>query len=337
MGATGPGFGGGAGAAAEVFPMIGDQSPIGFRPMQGIPPPPTPGVNASSAPYPTVRALKISENMSPRPQDRVFFDFNYYNNVNSQINSYDRVPIYHMQAFRYLFGLEKTFNEGRGSIGVRFPINNLTADPIPSAPTLRTPTSTAVGNLDVFAKYILESNPATGSLISTGVLLTTPTGPGRFAGAPYLHGLNDFAFQPFAGYILNRPNWYLQGFSGLYVPTILHDTTYMFNDVGVGYYLLRTDDPNAFLTAFVPTFEVHVNTPFTHRDWHNRQDFAAAPDVVNLTYGLNFQFLHTAILTAAFIHPVTNPEPFSSEVAVLLNIFYGRSRRLPFAMQPPPL
>jgi len=219
---------------------------------------------------------------------------------------------------------------------MRFPIDNLTADPLPSARGIQTPTRTAMGNLDLFAKYVLESCPKTGSLISVGLLLSTPTGPGRFAGAPYVYGINDLSFQPFMGYIWNGGNWYLQGFSGFYFPTILRDLTYMFNDVGVGYYLLRSEDPAAILTAVVPTFEVHVNAPFTHTDWHNRLDFAAAPTVVNLTYGVHFQIQRSAILTAAFIHPVTNPQPFSSEVAVMLNIFYGRSRSGQLPIQPPP-
>jgi len=322
--------------------MIGDMSPLGFRALQSVGPPgsvgppPPPGPNASSVPYPTVRAFKISENMSPRPQDRFFVDFNFYNNVNSQINAYDRVPIYHMQAYRYMFGFEKTFNEGKGSFGMRLPINNLTADPLPSARGIRTPTRTAVGNFDLFAKYVLEANPRTGSLISAGLLLSTPTGPGRFAGAPYVFGLNDLSIQPFLGYICNFGDWYVQGFSGFYFPTILRDTTFMFNDIGLGYYLLRSEDPTAFLTAVVPTFEVHVNSPFTHRDWHNRLDYAAVADTVNLTYGVNFQFQRSAILTAAFIHPVTSPQPFSSEVAVFLNVFYGRTRAGRIPIQPPP-
>jgi hypothetical protein len=331
----------GAGEAANFPPnMIGDMSPFGAVPLQSsgsVGPPGPQGRGASSSFFPSVRAFKISENMSPRPQDRFFFDVNYYNNVNSQINSYDRIPIYHMQAFRYMFGFEKTFNDGKGSFGMRLPIDNLTADSLPGVKNTPTPTRTAMGNLDLFAKYVLEQDPKSGSLLSVGMLLSTPTGPGRFAGAPYVHGLNDLSFQPFMGYIWNGGDWYIQGFSGFYFPTILSDLTYMYNDIGVGYYLLRSADPSAFLTAVVPTFEVHVNSPFTHTDWHNRLDFAAAPTVVNLTYGVNFQLQRSAILTAAFVQPVTSPQPFSSEVAIFLNIFYGRSRAGTIPIQPPPL
>jgi hypothetical protein len=350
--AAAPGFGGGLESGGLNIPMIGDQSPLGFRALQGpglrplqtvgppgtIGPPPPPGIRASSVPYPTIRAFKISENQSPRPQDRFYFDFNFYNNVNKAINAYDGVPITHMQVYRYLFGFEKTFDEGRGSFGLRFPINNLTADPIirQGFEGFRTPTRTAVGNLDIFTKYVLKANPQTGSLISVGLLVSAPTGPGRFAGAPYIFGINDVSFQPFLGYICNPGDWYFQGFSGFYFPTIIGDTTLMYNDVSVGYFLLRTESPDAWVSAVVPSFEVHVNTPFTHTNWHNRQDIAAAPTVVNLTWGLNIQFQRSAILTAGYILPVTNPLPFTGEFALLLNVYYGRTRAGRIPVTPPP-
>jgi hypothetical protein len=281
-----------------------------------------------------VRDFKIAENMSPRPQDRFFFDFNYYNNINDTINTRDQVPINHLQAFRYLFGMEKTFNDGKGSIGLRFPINTLTADSL--APGINTPTRTAMGNLAIFSKYILEQNPQTGSLASVGLAVSTPTGPGRFAGAPYVFGLNTITFQPFFGYIYNIGNWYVQGFSAFDFPGNIRDVTLMYNDIGIGYYLFRSDDPDQLLTAVVPTFEVHVNTPLTHRDWRNRFDIAGSPDVVNLTYGLNCQLHQSAILTTALITPVTSPQPFNTEIAVFLNIFFGRSRAQRIPLTPPP-
>jgi hypothetical protein len=337
--AAGPGFGGGLGAAAEAFPMIGDQSPFRFHTFQAPPPvpqpPPVPSPRAPALFFPSVREFKIAENMSPRPQDRFFFNFNYFNNINDKIDTLDRVPVNHIQAYRYLFGWEQTFNEGKGSIGLRFPINNITGDS--ELKGFQTPTRTAVGNLTIFTKYILEQNPRTGSLASAGLAITTPTGPGHFAGAPWLAGLNTITFQPFFGYIYNCGNWYLQGFSAFDFPGNIRDVTLMYNDVGLGYYLIRSDDPDQFLTAFAPTFEVHVNTPFTHRDWRNRFDIAGSPDVVNLTYGLNFQFRRTAILTTALITPVSSPQPFNTELAVLLNVYYGRSRaRLPITPPPAP-
>lgn len=342
-GLSGPG---GAGAAESGFTpnMIGDLSPIGLRaiPAQGPPtvgppslqPPGSPGIRSASLFAPSTRSVKVAENMSPRPQDRFFADFNYYNNVNSAMNLYDRTPIKNMEVYRQLYGFEKTFDEGRGSFGMRLPINTLTADGTSRA--VHTPTRTAAGNLSMFAKYILKEDVKTGSLLSAGLVVTAPTGPGRFAGAPYINGINDTAFQPFVGYILNFPKFYVQGFSAFDFTSNSRDVTLMYNDVGIGYYLFRAQDPSAFLTAVVPTFEAHVNSPFTHRDWKNRFDPAGTADIVNLTYGLNFQIQRSAVLSTALVTPVTGPKPFDAEFVLFVNFFYGRSRAGRIPIQPPP-
>lgn len=342
-GLSGPG---GAGAAESNFTpnMIGDLSPIGLRAIQtqgpptvgppSLRPPGAPGARSASLFAPSVRALKVSENMSPRPQDRFFADFNYYNNVNAAMNVYDRTPIKNMEVYRQIYGFEKTFDQGRGSFGMRLPINTLTADGTSRA--ISTPTRTAAGNLSMFAKYILKEDVKTGSLISAGLAVTAPTGPGRFAGAPYIDGINNTSFQPFLGYIFNFRKFYIQGFSAFDFTSSARDVTLMYNDLGIGYYLFRAQDPSAFLTAVVPTFEAHVNSPFTHRDWKNRFDPAGTADIVNLTYGLNFQIQRTAVISTALVTPVTGPRPFDAEFVMFVNFFYGRSRAGRIPIQPPP-
>ena len=68
--------------------MIGDLGP-GLsipRPYPPTPPPTPPSPRRASALVPSVRGLKVSENHSPRPQDRVFFTFDYFSNVNGAFN-----------------------------------------------------------------------------------------------------------------------------------------------------------------------------------------------------------------------------------------------------------
>ncbi len=339
-GLSGYGGPGGATSAEANFPpnMIGDLAPTArFVPMQGPPtvgPPGLPGVRGASLFAPSIRTLKISENQSPRPQDRIYYNFNFFDDVAQAQNQYDRSPIRNMRIYRHLLGFEKTFDQGRGSFGMRMPIDTLTADSIVQG--FQTPTHTGTGNLNLFAKYILKQNVRTGSLASVGLAISPPTAQSRFAGAPYVFGMNNTSFQPFLGYILNFDRFYIQGFSSFLFTSSQRDVTLIYNDVGIGYYLYRSQDPDAFLSAFVPNFEVHVNDPLTHRDWKNRFDPAAMADIVDLTYGLNFRFGRSAMLTTALVTPVTGPRPFSGELAVFLNIFYGRSRlgRVP---TPPPV
>ena len=319
--------------------MIGDQGPNPVpqqfppppTPPQPFPPPappPQPSPRRATALVPSVRGLKIAENQSPRPQDRVFFSFNYFANVNGALNRRLEAPVSDIQVYRYIFGLEKTFDDGNGSIGVRLPLNTLTSKPsVPARFKQFGGTSTALGNMNIFAKYILKQDPATGSLISAGLAVSPTTAGGSFAGAKYIQNINTTLFQPFLGYIWTRGNFYLQGFSAFEFPINPSQVTEMFNDVGIGYFLLRDPDPCRFLTAVAPTFEVHVNSPLNHHGFDNPNEPAGTPAVVNLTYGLNLEIHRNSLLTFGFVTPVTGPRPFDYEALVLFNFRFGRSAR----------
>jgi hypothetical protein len=327
--------------------MLGDMAPFSTVrqfPGLGQPPtpfpgrPPLPGVprigtgNRFSAALPWVRGFKIADNMSPRPQDRFFFTFDYFNDLNGDVNRRLGNQVSNLQAYRYLFGFEKTFLDGNASIGIRMPLNTLTATS--QVPALGG-TSTAVGNLTVFSKFILWQDPSQQNLISSGVAITVPNGPSRFAGSPATAGFHDSQIQPFIGYIFQQGRFYVQGFEAVDVPFNGNDVTMLYNDVGIGYFLYRSADPNAFLTGIVPTFETHVNVPLNHQGALRINDPAGTPNVVDLTLGTSLVFGRRAILTAAFIDPVTGPKPFDFEVVGLLNIFFGRTRNAVPPITPP--
>ena len=328
-------------AGGGLFPnVIGDQSPLGaLRPAQTripLPPPvPPPPAHAPNVPNPlkgailapSVRGFKISDNQSPRPQDRVFFTFDYFDNLNKSLDRHFQSPVINIRAYRYVWGFEKTFNQGMGSIGLRLPLDTLTADSGIRNP-YSTPTTTALGDLSVYAKYILAQDLKTGSLFSVGLQLTPPTGPKTFANSQYIQSIHAADIQPFVGYIWGLDRLYFQGFSALSVPGNSSDATLVYNDIAVGYYIYRERDPARFLTGIVPSFETHVNTPITHRDPYNRNDIAGTPDVVNLTSGLNFEFHRRTFLTLGLVSPVTGPKPFDLEALILINVLFGRSRNL---------
>jgi hypothetical protein len=339
-GAAGPGLGGGLGGAGNLFPMIGDLGPLlTVRQTTTAPPslpqpfppprfPAPPSPRLASALSPAVRGFKIGENQSPQPQDRIFYSFNFFDNLNARLNKAFEAPVDHIKAYREIFGFEKTFDGGMGSIGFRLPLNTITADSNIQG-NFKKPggTSTALGDLSIYAKYILKLNPETGSLFSVGIVVTPPTGPGQFAGASYLQNVHVTSIQPFIGYIWRRDRFYLHGFSALDVPSSVRDVTMVYNDIGIGYFLYRVADPSKFLTAVAPTFEVHLNDPLTHRDPFNSKDPTGTPDVVNLTSGVNFEFYNRSILTFGFVDPVTGPKPFNYEWLLLFNVRFGGSRR----------
>lgn len=308
-------------------PMIGDQAPFSARSaVPAVPPSPFAPSRLGIA-LPWARGFKIADNMSPRPMDRLFFTFNYFDNLDGSINSRIAPGVGQMQAYRYLFGYEKTFWDGNASVGLRLPLDtlNITGQG----------TSTALGNLTVFSKLILLKQQGTGNLVSGGLAVTAPTGPTSFGGAPGVFGYRDTQIQPFLGYIWSRGRFYLQGFEAIDVPTDPHDVTMQYNDVGVGYFAYRSADPRAFLSAIAPTFETHVNVPLNHVGAFRNFDPAGTPDVVDLTFGVNFLLHQRSMLTFAFVNPVTGPRPFSEEWTILFNYFYGRTRIMPPIPTPP--
>jgi hypothetical protein len=256
-----------------------------------------------------VQGFKIGENESPRPLDRVFTAFNYYGDERpaaTRAAGFGRSDIY-----RELFGLEKTFLDGRASVGLRLPLDTWHL----SDGTLPGGTSTDIGDLDVIFKYALLEDRASGSLLSAGLVVTTPTGPSFFANLrlPDLVGAHpDTLLQPFVGYIVGLDKWYLHGFSSVSVSTDGKSAMLLFNDLGAGYWLYRNGG-DALLTAVIPTAEVHVNTPLTHRD-------NPTVDSVDLTQGLIFEFRRRAWLTFGVSENVTGPKIYEIEAIVQLNL-----------------
>jgi hypothetical protein len=338
----------GAGAQAgftDPF-MIGDQGPFSilqarrFPPVPGPIPPgrPVPGSSPFSklnrsvnAIVPAVRGFKIADNQSPRPMDRIFVDFNYYDNVNSALNRRLNAPISNMQAYHELFGFEKTFFDGNASLGLRVPLNSLSVDSgFPSLGGFHT----AAGNLAVFGKYVLYQDDG-GNLLSAGLSIDTPTGPASFAGYPVRFAQNAVGIQPFLGYILKQDNWFLQGFGSIDVPTVSSMPTMMYLDAGIGYILYRTQEQR-LLTAIVPTYELHMNIPLNHSGY-SITDLYGVPPVLDMTFGVNFGLFNTSYLTAAYVVPVTGPQPFSGEFALQFNFLFGRSRRAGLGRVLPPI
>src|SRR5262249_46719979 len=88
--------------------MIGDLGPLPRTSSLPSPcPPPRPpgvpgGARGATLVIPAIRDIKISEDQSPRPQDRVFFMFNYFQGVNDQVNQRLHAPIGYTQVFRYI-------------------------------------------------------------------------------------------------------------------------------------------------------------------------------------------------------------------------------------------
>lgn len=217
------------------------------------------GFTVVGMPNPSQNAgFKIAENDSPRPTNRVYYNYNYFGNIDVSLGD-PGVPF--LQVNRHTVGVEKTFFHENASVGLRIPFLTFAGDPGYE--------SRFTGDLSIITKYAILNNPDTGNIFSVGLVIGTPTGGTPLLGVPgqqtVLPRIFDVTLQPFFGYIYSiSPSLYVHGFHSVAVPTDFNDVTFMSNDVGVGYWLYR--NPDGVIQGIVPTVEIHVNTPFTHRD-----------------------------------------------------------------------
>ncbi len=236
--------------------------------------------------------FKIQENESPRPIDRVYFNYNYYSGVDVGTKKVD--------VQRETFGFEKTLLGGNASVGIRVPFfQNLDA-------------KDDIGDITLIGKYAFLNDPRTGNVISGGLAITPPTG--NFSmGFDFTKNekIHSTLVQPFLGgqWMLGG-GLFVQGFSSLAIPTDDRDATFWFNSVGLGYYLYRGWSPIQAITGVVPTVELHFNTPMNHRDDGAPQKL---DPIVNLTAGVHIELYHNALLGLAIGTPLTTPRPYDVE------------------------
>jgi hypothetical protein len=268
-------------------------------------------------------AFKIAENESPRPQDRIFLTYNFYNNLTgppsapliesssttmgiTTITAATLVPpaTLHTDVHREVIGFEKTFLDGNASFGLRAPLYEQEGDGSFGHGD--------IGDLTLILKYALINDHASGDVLSAGLALTAPTGPAVSTVAGNVH---DVLLQPYLGYIWNQGRFYLQGFSSLVVPTDDRDVTILFNDIGLNY-RLYCGAPGQTIRFIIPTLEAHVTTPLDHR---GAEDPIIVPDLVVLTGGVHVGLGCRSILSLGVATPVTGPRAFHVETLAQLN------------------
>jgi hypothetical protein len=271
-----------------------------------IPPNSPPGVRsgiALVAPVAARASFKIAEDESPRPVDRIFIDYNYYNQVDHDFLNPGRADLH-----REMFGFEKMFLDGNASFGMRIPFLQLVGtDNL---------TDSHIDDISMVFKYAFINNRETGNVVSGGLVLTVPTGESiKLPGQTDLHST---VFQPWLGFIYNlNPKIYFQGFTSIAAPSDARDVTIFFNSLGAGYRYTWSTDSDAMLREIVPVLEMHLNTPLNHRGLNTLP--LGYPDALDITTGLHFVFKR-ATAGIAICSPVTGPRSYEFEA--LANLTY---------------
>ena len=287
-------------------------------------------------PYAGYGPFKMAENASPMPVDRVFVIGNYFNGIRDPQNGpigpsaftttftgiqtkngstvqtavttttvLPGTPRVNMNLYREVFGFEKTLLDGRASVELRVPFHQMQGNVDAFG-------SSSAGDLTIVGKYAFLLNRDTGGVLSGGLAVTAPTGPGIDTIDGRIHSV---LLQPWGGFILPIDRFYLHGFHSVVIPTDSRDVTLLFNDVGIGYQLYR-GDPGRLLRAIVPTAEIHVTTPLTHR---NGTGPIFAPDMVAFTGGVHFGLGRSSTLSFGAATPITGPRTYSVEGLMQFN------------------
>lgn len=291
--------------------------------------------------------FKITENESPRPQNRVYFTYRYFNNLgsmqqtpvpgalasavaNDQIsfdfllarlnnpNIIDFDPdsvtvgtanLSQSHVHQETLGLERTILDGRASLGVRIPLIQQTGEPSFEDSDL--------GDITFIFKGIVTENPETGSLLSAGLAVTAPTGPGLMP----ITGeeIHPTLIQPFLGFVLNMDTIFVQGFSSAIFPTDDRDVVLLNNDVAIGARFFR-GNPDALIKFITPTVELHVTTPLEES---NARDVPIGfPDVFTLTGAVHVGVGERAVVSVGVATPLSGPNPNDVEGILSATLFY---------------
>jgi hypothetical protein len=290
------------------------------------------GVPTGSA----VRQIKIAENTSPQPRSRLYFNYNFFNDV---IGGFGDVN-------RYLFGFEHPFGDNIASIDLRIPFaGTLSSNQVGGGALLR---DTEFGNIAVTFKGVLFRNQQT--LFSAGCGVTIPTSDDTrvmMPGGGQILGIDNDSvhLQPFVAVLLTPTDQtFLQCFvqcdvdvngngvrgdaNGL-SPTFIgvyQDQTLLFVDLSIGHWLF--EDPTArFLRGIAPIFELHYTTTTQDSDTvvGNGLTIASAIncfDVLNATGGAVFVFPGNASVRLAVSAPLRQDDDrhFTVEGGAQVNI-----------------
>jgi hypothetical protein len=305
---------------------------------------------------------------SPVPADRVYFSYSYLDRFQvvtggalitptpfggvAAFTPTVRQPGFNLNV--YYVGFEKTFLEGQASAYIQAPFlqatDNITGQAIDG-----------IGNLNVGMKYVLLRDQQSGSALTGGMTVSTPTGhnttfvterlvsintaPFSVAVTNFTSTTNPTYLQPWLAGLLTGERAFIQEYFGVIIPTDGSVSTFINNDVAVGFQLYRAQ--GRFLSSVTPIVDLQALLPINHIGSATGAatsinglanpvagaSVAATPfPTINnnlsfsnqlfLTSGLQFGLGERALLATGVITPLAGPKAFNWGVTVGLNLFY---------------
>lgn len=316
---------------------------------------PTPSVGTGG-----VGRSRIAENGAVRPEYRVFFDYGYFDQVGFMRGG-DGVH-------RFTPGFEIPFFNGMTSVELRMPFAS-TLDSTIFETGVTSTDQTQFGNIAMYLKAMLMEREAWG--VSGGMGIIFPTADGfdvSFAsGGPIVSIDNDaLHLQPFlGGYYAPNERFFTQGFfqldfdtngnpvalnpdgMGLRNAGTLHDSTFLFLDWSIGYWLVRGDNaPVLPVSSFhedgqitqqnhqiglAPTLELHYVSSLEGAESVSAGslqvgNFADDVDVLTILVGTQVEIGANTNIGLGYATPLTgNNDPFDGAFRLTFNQFFGEN------------
>jgi len=299
---------------------------------------------------------KLAEGGSPIPRDRVFFNYNLFNDVALSSPG--------IQVNRYMPGFEKTFFNGVGSVEVRVPFASTLSTNFDVNSGVANPTDLQFGNVVIYSKALLYQSKTFAASSGLGFSLPTANNVNIYNGQTQLLHIqnNSVHLLPFVGGVYT-PNdrFYSQGLFQLDFDTngntvdsftnsqglpqqssqkvgTFRDATFLFASVSTGYWIYRSQTPGTFgLTGFSPTAELHYNRSLNSGDIINQsidntmtavygQSFSNL-EVLNGVLGANMIFGRNRILSMGYVAPLGMgvDKQFAGEFRLMFNWYFGGS------------
>ncbi len=294
-----------------------------------------------------VGRLKIADNTSPMPRDRLIFDYSFFRSVPLWPGGVD--------VNRFVLGFEKTFLDELMSFELKAPMA-VTLDSAIVADGVTDTTNEEFGNLALTFKGLLLRRQAWA--MSAGLTIGAPTADDVrvfLADGTQLVNISNQAVHvmPFVG-LLWTPNdrLFAQGFlqydvdangcpvgvnsrgTGLLPSGRINDATYQYLDLGIGYWTHRAQGRGDFLTGLAWTAELHWNQSLSDTDFVARDNFivgnlARDVSVWDLTLGCHAELNRRTMVTAAYCTPLGGglDRQFDGEFRLMLNHQFGRASR----------
>ncbi len=292
-----------------------------------------------------VGKLKIADNTSPMPRDRLIFDYSYFDNV----------PLYPggVNVNRFVLGFEKTFCDGAASFELKAPMastldNNLTIGETPGL------TEGEFGNMLLTVKGIAAQTKT--MMFCGGLSVGVPTAASTRVGmigqptlieiqnesahvAPFVACLwtpdDSFFAHAFLQYDVDTSGnpVFVNSGSGLAPSGRLTDTTSQYFDAGIGRWIYRDYRDGRAIQGVAWTTELHWNLALQDADYIRSGNFLVGQPLTSVetltaVLGAHIQ-LEKSILTFGYGVPLGGgaDREFDGEFRVMFNRHFGRTTR----------